>query len=1151
MASNILREWTEASLPLVDSTIKDDISRNKTEEKTPTTLAEDIQQDKLQIGALLHDISSHINNDDYTQVSRALALLQESLRGHSKITRQDLHLLINYFVTRLKNEEHQHLNDAGIDEIILLFLNFAQHGDLEPGDAPLVLTGLFSLADNRTRLKELPGPIRQNVYTVVDNFCREYPQKITEELGYDKIIAGLLNLVIFEKKASCLLIIFQLISYVSRNWKLSSANMEDLFNSFVRYFPIKVGGAQDEATRLSIEMRRCLSDCMTSNDFYASLVFPHLIQRLDDRSSISASSMHEVLAAIEECLTKYTVPTITVWASKIWDAIKFEIWNGENEDNIKKSLEILRSIAVSLESGHSSSPEEDSYLVQYVTKIATESRERIVDSPKDYLPSTGRILYVIASTSNHTFQLVSAAVIPCLLELWQRITLASEKKMLLNIINNILRARIELLDMGNKPNRTGIMKSFTMFQEELVEIFSNAIFEIKRIAPAASGTNSNFGNNVLCYLPALDGLTMLFKAPSYLSSVEQGMIVQELIQITTVIFPRKGTVHDEALKAIQKISSYQPTVFANMIIPTLMDKIPEFLPTDARTQTKGVQLVASFLNDIADISCLPCLQELETGFPEGSYSHYWHRNFDLFAKKLLNKLDAVLSTKGQNYFATIIIAAILKGLRLFDCSLGPTQLEAVSPDPHILPYEFIWNHLLEESLPLDCLSLCGVDSQDWLCQKASTKRTQNHENFLHLVGCIFLLISRSKLNTPENNIVYKFNKTSTILGFVEEFQSPTLYSESQPLTGPESSHQVMINMALIYSFIGIRPDPDDDMYLTNTKSRLGISNKVGHMAASAIYRIAKIESAASSCIRIAMLYYAQILIAKFHCSRDKLPDGKTVLDVIKLLVSTSQNESLTYTMRVYQIIVYLAAASFACYDRQTMEPLFDILCKGLSPSHNNPQVCALVAKSFRMILADSFILNENNYIKIRPLRKGLLLELIKPLIIQHHIDSQLMPQSPSHHNRIQEHYLVAIIGILGHIEHQLILDNFEINDLISLVLDGTNVPNDDWAKAEYIKLMHMLVLNRPEIMQLHIDSVIERMIERTHNTLEAPSDGNVECRILALKVLHALIEKFGQSLLLQRRTHLIAELAVAKDDCHADVRYLASQCSLAWIYAKS
>ncbi|EPQ67149.1 BgtAc-31500 [Blumeria graminis f. sp. tritici] len=70
MASNILREWTEASLPLADSTIKDDISRNKTEEKTPTTLAEDIQQDKLQIGALLHDISSHINNDDYTQVSR-------------------------------------------------------------------------------------------------------------------------------------------------------------------------------------------------------------------------------------------------------------------------------------------------------------------------------------------------------------------------------------------------------------------------------------------------------------------------------------------------------------------------------------------------------------------------------------------------------------------------------------------------------------------------------------------------------------------------------------------------------------------------------------------------------------------------------------------------------------------------------------------------------------------------------------------------------------------------------------------------------------------------------------------------------------------------------------------------------------------------
>ncbi|KAI0996099.1 hypothetical protein K3495_g12082 [Podosphaera aphanis] len=1150
-----IQDWIE--IKSSDNNSKDKTQYQGLESEIIGSFCEALSQDTFQVKELLQDLEKYINNDDdLIGVSKALELLRAIFERAPKVSRHDIHVLIDYFVTRIENRENNPANNAGLGEIIITFRLFTKLEEFNSGDASLIIKSVFTLADERTRFKNLPESIRQDTYTIVDHIFREHSNDIIKKLGHNQLVDGLLQLVVFEKKASCLLLIFPLISYISHDWGLTDSNLEKLFASFIRYFPIKVGGMQNEATRISQKMSQYLSDCIVSNDFYASLVFPHLIENLERHSTLSASSLHEVFIATDACVKRFMPQTVTEWFFKIWESLKFQVWNGQNEDNISESLRIFRSIAFSLEREGSKWSQENSPLTRYIIQVTTECRDRIVDSPQKYLLSTGRVLYSVASSSHHSFYLVTKTILPSLIVLWQSLTLESEKGVLLCVINYILKAGIELLESSTTPLDHGVIKvveSLKVFQEGLLETLSNAIVKLKWTTLELSGINKEVAQDASCFVPALESIALLFRFPTYLTGVEKGMMIQELIHIT-MNFSKGSKIHGEGLLALQSISTFQPTVYADMILPILMENLPESLNSDDITHSKDLQKVASHLNDIAEISCLPCKKELDTGFPEGAISHYWQRNFDCFVQNLLRKIDTLFLLRNQVSYAKSIVAALLKGLKVFDGALELSHISETSPQPKILPYEFFWCQILDKVLTL------SYYPEDHPCFKNHRKylrvKTLPHENdkidesFLELVGNILLVIARSRLNTPENNIVFKFFGASVD----PEISSHTFCFEGlfaqQPISKSEPLEKLITCLALIYPLVGVQPDSNDDKFLTKTKLRLGIE-KVGDLAVDTIHEILNVDHKITPRARITLLYYVQVLVSKFHCTRDRQQDGRKFIDAINSLVQNCSEKSQQHTEHVFQIIVYLAIASFACYDRDTMEPLFRLLCEGLNSEAYSSKTSNLVSQSFRMLLDNHHLLNEKNYIQVRSLRKGFILELTTSLFNQRRLLAKSEPRLTTYqHIKSKDNYIKAIIGIFGRVEHSLVLERFNIEELVELALDGTNLSDDDWAKAESIKLLRMLICDRPDFMQRHTHRVIERMIERTHNTLERPSDANVECRVLALEVLRLLIKKFGPSLDTPSRVRLMAELAVAKDDCHIDVRQAAAQCSLAWIYVK-
>ncbi|POS83038.1 hypothetical protein EPUL_004814, partial [Erysiphe pulchra] len=1073
----------------------------------------------------------------------ALILLSAVCEQIQKIPEDDLHVLVDNLVERIRNEKNYHYNNAGIREIVLLFRTLSKLDTFSSRYVSSIINSIFTLADSRHRFMDLPDTVRQDVYTVVEFFFKKYSHILIQSLGISKLVDGFLDLATFEKKAPCLLVVFPLISHMSRSWNLGESELENLFKSFIRYFPIKISGLKNDSLRLSVKMSDCLTDCIVSNDFYASYAFPHFITSLDDHWNISATVMHEICMVICVCVEKYSKEKLAIWSNSLWNSLKLIIWDSQTEDHIQDSLMVIRKIAISLaynEPNRGESPEKD-FLTKYVLEASNDCRSRIIDSPQKFLASTGRIIYCLASCCTQALSLVVTTILPKLLGLWKDLTLASEKKMLLSVINLILRALIELLETTLDIYAVGAIKAIASFQERLIETLSNAVVELKQVSQEASAGKEYLLKNASHFVPALESLALLFRIPTFLTRVEQGMIVQELNKIL-VNSSKEGIIHIETLAALQKISIYRPTVFADMILPSLLDELPESVTPDNKGKKANMQPVASLLDDLVHISSHPCHRELDIAASKDT-NIFWYRNFNCFVDHLFKKMDKLFLIKDQVHFSTAIVAAIFKGLKLLDGELDSSHIAKSLSESPILPYESIWTQIIQKSITINLQNnFLSTDNKRYLSVRNLLNKDDSLDAlFLHLVGKIILLVSRSKLNTPENNIVYKFYDQS----FTKENTQDSNQVESlflyQQIHDAGLICNPLIYLVSVYPLIGVQPIENDDKKLTKTKSRLGINKNAGNLAVGAILQILDNKKFLIPRVRTALLHYTQILVAKFHCSIDELQDGGKLLDFIESLVRNSHEKSPQYVIQLYQVIVYIATASFISYDSNLMRPVFKLLTDALDPESHDSNISTLVAQSFRLIPVESEILNKDNYVQVRALRKGLLLDLTKPIIEQYRMQCQLIPQNPSLHRTAKNNFLIAIIGILRNIEASLVLDKFDIEELVTLALDGTNVSNDNNAKAEYIKLVRVLISERPEYMEKHVEKIIERMIERTHNTLESPSDANFECRILAVDVLRLVIENFGSDLTLPKRIMLANELAVAKDDCHACVRQAAAQ----------
>lgn len=852
-------------------------------------------------------------------------------------------------------------------------------------------------------------------------------------------------------------------------------------------------------------------------------------------------------------MAEWSPETVAEFSPKVWDALKFEVWNGEEameENSIESSLAVLGLMTQTL-SKADDEWSNNNLLYVCVIRIARECRSKFVDSQTRNLETTSKILYAVARTSPEAFYLLSGAMLPPMLLVWPDLTNTSEKVKLLAGINALLQARLELGNENGQidgsvfeslPNHLQSMrKEFADRRDALLEIFGAIIVGANGMPRNLSGHDSSLVKE------AISGFRMIFLIPEYLAEAEKGLIVRELVALT-LSFEHATSIHKTVLTSLKIIAAEDPTAFSRVILPSFFEKLPADLPDHSEGESK--QRTFEILEDLVAISCFPCSRGLGSGEEARNIMPPWFPNFQLTQENLINKLESILARDSQVEYAVIILIAITQLVKLFDQNLqaDPSlDWNGYVADKTVGPYNWLLERLDSHTFvckPYPDGHPLAAEGRTYKALIDRFEDTRWISTYSKLAGAVL----RSTTTTSENNYIFLMcDQYSTESNFYKELIGPAI----NVCAGPADKwSQFILSLEVLAA---IKPDETplkkDDRFLSATKTRLGIKGNCGNMALAMANNILDCSGPLSMEQKSALLDFLQILIAKFYANREKADDGRTIVDRLMTMTAHRRVNDLGL---LYQTITYAAAATLCTSETKASAALVQLLVDGLEPSYLDVTMARQVASGFRLLLAPSKVICKENSITVPLLRHTKLYELAVLKLIEKWVSyTEVRNKSkPIDNSEARENILIALGGVFEYQNTQHLLDQIPTPTFISLALSGMSVPHQLTKRTSIRLIRDAIPLITAQITQW-LNGILAQLSERFINNLDSPSDSDTATRVAALECLLALIQGIEYKPLQVFRVKLLQNLDAAKGDVDFAVRAAAQKCRLAWMYKPS
>ncbi|RQM05065.1 hypothetical protein DH86_00003646, partial [Scytalidium sp. 3C] len=822
---------------------------------------------------------------------------------------------------RLHNTEDVLSYRAGIKEVLTsLSLLVNMDSKFLKSDSSEIVKALFSLA-KRDTLREQKAATRLVLFQLLETLLRRHESTLLRDIGREEFVKGLVAVAEFEKDPSCLNILFEM--YTELGSDLSPESAKNIWESYIRYFPIKMGGNARDESKPSIEqLKGLLLRCFVSSDLYAEWAFPRLIEQLDVDQDLTANVKMDVLETIATCASTYSPQVVAQWSTKVYDALKFEVLNGTNEDFIEGALKIFRRMTGNLEKLLQDWKNDDDIFVKYVVDISRQCVQRLHEPEHKFVQPCGRILAALASTSPIAFHIVIRSTVSVLLVIWQDLETIKDKRQFLDLFNLLFQARLDAgkaIDINPKAleptkylaRKAAMVDSLAAYRERLTEIYFGSMAQE---APSNS-------EEIQYRIETIKGLTLLARVPDFLTGYAKNTVF-DILTATALDLRLDQKVYDESVTALQTISIEDPDAFRDIVLLNFFHKLPDVLSTDKDAQKAEIKTNIQILGGITKIACTStCKVELAGGPPANAVTNHKYRLFDELVVKQKSHENEPLATKGEWYI----------GL---------------------------------QELP--------VGSNEQTNNSASEVDMVAYDDFfIQLVGKVATLALRSQRTTPLNNFLLNYDEehlddpSQVWALFCPEIQKSSLTNSQLDLQyGPaEKCTANILSMSLM---AGLRRED---------KSRLRVS--IGDTAAAMLRNAISRTSQASVPARIAILEFLQLLINKFVATKENITgDERKLFQIMKDEVEGCSSKSEEEANNVFQTLAYFTAAAIARYD-ETTPALIQLMLNELTSTTRGRRV----AQSFRILLVASPTMNEQNFCVIRPLRIGRVFELVVPKII--------------------------------------------------------------------------------------------------------------------------------------------------------------------------
>jgi DNA repair/transcription protein MET18/MMS19 len=321
------------------------------------------------------------------------------------------------------------------------------------------------------------------------------------------------------------------------------------------------------------------------------------------------NTKRDVLQAITSAVQEYGPGTIALYSITLWDALKFEILNVQEEDLAEEALNGLAGIARTLSQG-TPGP-----LNAYLRPIIKECNEHLEDAPTKQSQASARILHKIAGVSADVTNILLSGVLPHLFRLFQTADTMAKRRGLLEVLSQLIRANIDVYGDWRSIGTAGEQSptnALTEFRVQALEIMLNGL----ETAPI---------KEVSFRLVCLGGLLQLSKARQLLDDDDIGRII-ELFHAIVIKEESYGKdeVKDAAINGLVEIAHQKPQVVVDKAFPAFMAQLPDTDSDGSRAYVPVLEAFAKLGGEekIFDTVILRLKNKFGTAVKENASSSY-------------------------------------------------------------------------------------------------------------------------------------------------------------------------------------------------------------------------------------------------------------------------------------------------------------------------------------------------------------------------------------------------------------------------------------------------------------------------------------------------------------------------------------------------
>ncbi|XP_051968695.1 MMS19 nucleotide excision repair protein homolog [Xyrauchen texanus] len=546
-----------------------------------TETATGVKTGQFTILQLVEALGLSLNSSQPHTRGRGVQLLSQVLQEcYSSLSEREVEVLIAFYENRLK--DHFVITPHVLQGLKAL----TKCSVLPPGSAVSILRSIFQ----DVHVQSLMLADRSCVYNILINLMESREEEL-KGLGAD-FVFGFVQSVDGERDPRNLLLAFQ----VARNIILRGYDLgkfvEEFFEVTSCYFPIDFSPPPNDPHRITQEeLVLSLQAVLTGTPLFAEFLLPLIIEKLDsDVQSAKVDSL-QTLAA---CGPIYSHKELAEFLSGLWSSIRREVFQTASERVESAGLSALSAITSCLSRSVLSSDSEDSLQV-FLDLVLKDCQHHLCEPDLKLVWPSAKLLQAAAGASYRASLIVTAAVIPALLEQYNNRTQCAQRRTLLEVLQGFVQPT-----PFSRPAE-GEESVLVEFQPTLCIVVFSALVE------------SSAGLQVT----ATRVLTALGQQPGLLAQTYVEKAVDHLTRL--ILEEEDAEVSSAVVECSGSLAHLHPKAFISRMIPRLKEQIFSDLASNGTVRQRCVTALAPVSSQLSVVQeSAPMLLELLASSHTGS-----------------------------------------------------------------------------------------------------------------------------------------------------------------------------------------------------------------------------------------------------------------------------------------------------------------------------------------------------------------------------------------------------------------------------------------------------------------------------------------------------------------------------------------------------